>query len=71
MAHMERTSRKKHLRRLSEGTAKSFESSDIHLETTRSLKEFNSHVSAVAYPILYRGGQLLETRLIETLERDD
>lgn len=71
MTQMERASRKKHLRRLSEGTAKSFESSDIHLETTRSLKEFNSHVSAVAYPILYRGGQLLETRLIETMERED
>ncbi|WP_245667717.1 Na/Pi cotransporter family protein [Neptunicoccus sediminis] len=70
MTRMERSSRKKHLRRLSEGTAKSFESSDIHLETTRALKEFNSHVSAVAYPILYRDGQLLETRLIEKMDRD-
>lgn len=70
MTQMERSSRKKHLRRLSEGTAKSFESSDIHLETTRALKEFNSHISAVAYPILYRGGQLLETRLIEKMDRD-
>ena len=70
MTRMERSSRKKHLRRLSEGTAKSFESSDIHLETTRALKEFNSHISAVAYPILYRGGQLLETRLIEEMDRD-
>ncbi|WP_229678565.1 Na/Pi cotransporter family protein [Neptunicoccus cionae] len=70
MTQMERSSRKKHLRRLSEGTAKSFESSDIHLETTRALKEFNSHISAVAYPILYRGGQLLETRLIEKMDLD-
>ncbi|WP_108483836.1 Na/Pi cotransporter family protein [Oceaniglobus ichthyenteri] len=70
MTQMERASRKKHLRRLSEGTVKSFEASDIHLETTQALKEFNSHISAVAYPILYRGGQLLETRLIENLERD-
>lgn len=71
MTKMERSSRKKHLRRLSEGTAISFESSDIHLETTRSFKEFNSLVAAVAYPILYRGGQLLETRLIETMPKDD
>lgn len=71
MTRLERVSRKKHLRRLSEGLAQSFESSDLHLETTRSLREFNSHISSVAYPILYRGGQLLETRLIETMERED
>lgn len=71
MTRMERSSRKKHLRRLSDGTAISFESSDIHLETTRSFKEFNSLVAAVAYPILYRGGQLLETRLIETMPQEN
>jgi phosphate:Na+ symporter len=71
MAKMERNSRKKHLRRLSDGTVNSFESSDIHLETSRSFREFNSLVASVAYPILYRGGQLLETRLIETLPTGD
>jgi len=71
MTKMERSSRKKHLRRLSEGKAISFESSDIHLETTRSFKEFNSLVAAVGYPILYRGGQLLETRLIETMPKEE
>ena len=34
---------------------------------TPALREFNSHISAVAYPILYRNGQLLETRLIDDL----
>jgi phosphate:Na+ symporter len=65
MAQFERFSRKKHLRRLRDGGVVSFDSSDLHLETLRSLKEFNSHISSVAYPILYRGGQLLDTRLVE------
>ena len=64
---MERESRKKHLKRLQNGTQESFDSSDVHLETLRALREFNSHISAVAYPILYKNGQLLETRLIENL----
>ena len=72
MTRLERSSRKKHLRRLSEGAQTSFASSDIHLEALRVLREINSHVASVCYPILYRGGQLLETRLIENLgkERD-
>ena len=70
MTRLERASRKKHLKRLSSGTEISFDSSDIHLETLRSLKDFNSQIAAVAYPILYRGGQLLETRLIEGLDHE-
>jgi len=71
MTRAERASRKKHLKRLSEGSEISFDSSDIHLETLRSLKDFNSLIAAVAYPILYRGGQLLETRIIENMEHED
>lgn len=63
----ERKSRKRHLRRLQEGRLESFESSDIHLETLRALRDISSHISAVAYPILYRNGQLLETRLIQDM----
>ncbi len=70
MTRLERSSRKKHLRRLSDGSKASFDSSDIHLEMLRVLREINSHVASVCYPILYRGGQLLETRLIETMEKD-
>ena len=65
----ESDSRKRHLRRLQQGTAQSFETSDIHLETLRAFREFNSHIAAVAYPILYRHGQLLETRLIEDMPK--
>lgn len=57
-------SRKKHLKRLHNGSNISIESSDIHLETLRELKEFNSLISTVGYPVLYRNGQLLESRLI-------
>lgn len=63
----ERKSRKRHLARLKEGRVESFETSDIHLETLRAFRDINSHISAIAYPILYRNGQLLETRLIEDL----
>ncbi|WP_324753356.1 Na/Pi cotransporter family protein [Roseovarius sp. Pro17] len=68
MKQKERRSRKRHLQRLSEGRADSFESSDVHLETLRALRDLNGHISAVAYPILYRNGQLLETRLIQNME---
>ncbi len=76
MAARERKSRKKHLKRLRTGTETSFESSDVHLETLRALKDLNAQVAAIAYPILYRNGQLLETRLVETIDpqedrRDD
>ena len=64
----ERDSRKRHLRRLQDGRSDSFETSNIHLETVRALRDFNGHISAIAYPILYEHGQLLETRLIEQLD---
>ena len=61
----ERKSRKLHLTRLHNGREESFETSDMHLETLRALRDINGHISAIAYPILYRNGQLLETRLIQ------
>lgn len=63
----ERESRKRHLRRLQQNTTESLETSDIHLETLQAFREFNSHIAAVAYPLLYQNGQLLETRLIKDL----
>ncbi|GHF07392.1 Na+/cotransporter [Aliiroseovarius zhejiangensis] len=64
----ERKSRKYHLARLQNGRVESFDTSDIHLETLRALRDINNHIAAIAYPILYRNGQLLETRLIEDLD---
>jgi len=67
LKRMEHDSRKRHLKRLQNGARESFETSDIHLETLRALREFNSHIAAVAYPVLYQNGQLLETRLINEM----
>jgi phosphate:Na+ symporter len=70
----ERNSRKQHFRRLQSGQPESIASSDVHLETLRALRDFNSNIAAVATPILYANGQLLETRLIQdmpTRGRDD
>lgn len=71
IATMERKSRKQHLKRLREGSPESFDTSDIHLETIRNLKDLNSLFASVAYPILYKKGQLLETRLVGTLVSDN
>ncbi len=64
LAKRERKSRKKHLKRIRQNEEISLESSDLHLETLRSLKDLNSQIASIAYPILYRHGQLLETRLV-------
>ena len=64
---LERKSRKRHLKRLQNGLVESISSSNAHLELLRALREFNSHICAVAYPILYKHGQLLETRLIHEM----
>ena len=63
MRKLERESYGRHLDRLRSGAVESIESSDLHLETVRSLREINSLMAAVAYPILSRHGQLRETRL--------
>ena len=65
LSHEERKSRKRHLKRLRDGAGVSIESSDIHLETISGLKELNSNISAAAYPVLARSGQLLHSRLVE------
>ena len=62
--HRQRKSRKSHLKRLAKGRVESLESSDLHLETGLAFKEFNSHVASIAYPILAREGQLLDSRLV-------
>ena len=62
--HRQRKSRKSHLKRLAKGRVESLESSNLHLEIGLAFKEFNSHVASIAYPILAREGQLLDTRLV-------
>jgi phosphate:Na+ symporter len=48
----EREFRNRHFRRLHAGLPESFETSAIHLDVLTNLKHINSHLTAVAYPIL-------------------
>jgi len=52
-----------HLDRLKLGLAESIETSNIHQETLRALKQVNSALTMVAYPILSETGDLLSSRL--------
>jgi phosphate:Na+ symporter len=63
MRELELRSQERHLRRLQGGAADSIETSEIHLETIRALKQINSLFSAIAYPILIESGDLLGSRL--------
>jgi phosphate:Na+ symporter len=63
MRDRERLSHERHLTRLQTGTIQSVETSEIHLETIRALKQINSLFASVAYPVLTEAGELLETRL--------
>jgi len=62
-----------HLGRLREGLTESIETSNIHQETLRALKQVNSSFSMIGYPILASSGDLLSTRLssIETITKAD
>ncbi len=66
MRKLERESHDRHLLRLRKGSEESIESSNIHLDTVRALKEINSLFATVAIPILARSGQLRDTRLVDT-----
>ena len=52
-----------HFLRLREGTAKSVETSSIHLDTIRDLKQINSLLASIAYPVLEEQGLLRGSRL--------
>jgi phosphate:Na+ symporter len=63
MRVLERRSHNSHLMRLQSGTPESVETSDMHLEVARALKEINSLLVTVAYPLLTESGDLLQSRL--------
>ncbi|MBP7001075.1 Na/Pi cotransporter family protein [Amaricoccus sp.] len=60
---LERESSSSHFGRLSEGEARSLETSTIHLDTIRDLKQINSLLAAIAYPVLEERGLLRGSRL--------
>jgi phosphate:Na+ symporter len=52
ISQTERKFRQAHIQRLHEGLRESIDTSEIHLDVLTNLKRINSHVTAVAYPIL-------------------
>lgn len=52
-----------HFDRLRDGTPQSIETSSLHLDTIRDLKQVNSLLAAIAYPVLEARGMLSYSRL--------
>ncbi|SMY07298.1 Na+/Pi-cotransporter [Flavimaricola marinus] len=61
---VEQKLQRNHIGRLREGLAESIDTSNIHQETLRALKQINTAFSMVGYPILAKSGDLLESRLV-------
>jgi phosphate:Na+ symporter len=60
---VEQKLQRNHIGRLREGLAESIETSNIHQETLRALKQINTAFCMVGYPILLKSGDLLKSRL--------
>lgn len=64
MREMERNMNQSHFERLALGTGRSIEtSSSLHLDTIRDLKQINSLLVSISYPVLEENGLLRSTRL--------
>ena len=63
MRKVEQKLQRSHIGRLREGLADSIETSNIHQETLRALKQINTAFAQVGYPILHKSGDLLKSRL--------
>ena len=59
----EKQTSQSHFSRLRDGTARSVETSSIHLDTIRDLKQINSLLASMAYPVLEEQGLLTGSRL--------
>ena len=60
---LEKEASQSHFLRLHQGTARSVETSSIHLDTIRDLKQINSLLASIAYPVLEEQGLLRGSRL--------
>ncbi|WP_223426141.1 Na/Pi cotransporter family protein [Tateyamaria pelophila] len=61
---VEQKLQRSHISRLREGLIESIDTSNIHQETLRALKQINTAFSMVGYPILMKSGDLLKSRLV-------
>ena len=59
---LEARSIRTHLDRIGTGQTRSLESSSIHLDVIRDLKRINSHLTAIAYPVLKMSGEVPKTK---------
>ena len=60
---LERQFSSAHIIRLSDKTPESIETSSLHLDLLSDLKRINSHICAIAYPILDNAGALAPSRV--------
>ncbi|QPC88361.1 Na/Pi cotransporter family protein [Mesorhizobium sp. NBSH29] len=60
---LEKQASQSHFKRLRDGSERSIETSSIHLDTIRDLKEINSLLASIAYPVLEESGLLRSSRL--------
>lgn len=60
---LEKQTSLRHFSRLRDGDTRSIETSTIHLDTIRDLKQINSLLASMAYPVLEEQGLLGDTRL--------
>jgi phosphate:Na+ symporter len=67
---LERSYSDSHIDRLTLGKPETLATSSLHLDVIRDLKRINSHLTAVAYPILDAAGELSQTRLKSAEERN-
>jgi phosphate:Na+ symporter len=63
LRELEKNASQRHFDRLREGSPLSIETSTIHLDTIRDLKDINALLASLAYPILEQSGQLRGSRL--------
>ncbi len=57
-----RESEEKQIRRLATGNTASIETSSLHIDTMRDIKEVNSLLVSIAYPVLSQVGLLRASR---------
>ena len=63
LRELEKVMSERHFGRLRVGTEQSVETSSIHLDTIRDLKQINSLLASIAYPVLEENGMLRGSRL--------
>ncbi|WP_455465632.1 Na/Pi cotransporter family protein [Bartonella sp. B39] len=69
LRNLEKEMNLKHFKRLREGDLKNIESSSLHLDTVRDLKQINSLLTSMIYPILEAQGLLQSSRLRNPTEQ--